>query len=250
MPVRKIIEIDEERCDGCGQCILSCAEGALELVDGKAKLVGEIYCDGIGACLGECPQDALTLVEREVEEFDEAAVHERLQGLKENPQDEIPCGCPSSSAVELKPRAVASEGGQQTALGHFPVKLRLLQPGAPFLKDSDLVLLADCSAVAYANLHADLLPGRAVALACPKFEDADATIDHLAGILAQARPKSVTVAYMEVPCCKGLVYVAQKAVEQAGLDKPLRLLEVTRNGELREHGPAGASAAAQDLAVG
>ncbi|MFH1885943.1 MAG: 4Fe-4S binding protein [Pseudomonadota bacterium] len=239
MSVRQIIEIDEEKCTGCGQCIPACAEGALELVDGKAKLVGEILCDGIGACLGDCPEGALTLVERESEEFDEAAVEQRLGQLGKGKQ---PASCPSAKAMIFAAQAGPRAAGGASALAHWPIKLRLMGPQAPFLKGADLVLLADCGAVAYASLHADLLPGRAVALACPKFEDPDESIGRLAEILKAARPASLTVAYMEVPCCRGLVFVAEKALEKARVEVPVKLMKIARNGEILEDGglaPAG-----------
>jgi len=238
MQPRPIIEIDEEKCDGCGQCILACAEGALELVDGKARLVGEIYCDGLGACLGECPQEALKVIERPAEEFDEEAVEGRLADLKEKsqPQTILACGCPSSEAMTLKPSPIAglTAGGAASSLGHFPIKLQLLGPGAPFLKGADLLLLADCTAAAYPDLHARLLPGRAVALGCPKLDDLEAHIVRLAEIIKHADLKSLTVVHMEVPCCHGFVHAAQQALKRAGVALPLGRIKISRSGEILE----------------
>ena len=231
MSVRRIIEIDKEKCTGCGQCILACAEGALALVDGKARLVGDILCDGIGACLGECPEGALTLTERESGDFDEAAVEKRLAALGRVPEKH-PVSCPSANAVAFVPRAGHRTVAGASALSHWPVKLKLLGPQAPFLKNADLVLLADCGAAAHVGLHADLLPGRAVAMACPMFDDPDEAIARLAAILAEARPSRLTVAYMEVPCCRGLVYVAEKALEKARVQVPVTLLKIARTGEI------------------
>jgi len=243
---RQIIEIDEEKCDGCGQCIIACAEGALELVDGKAKLVSEVYCDGLGACLGECPQGAITIIEREAEEFDEEKVHERLKELEGASagkpgqaagESELACGCPSSTTMTLKPgeSAGSSEGKEadvSSQLGHWPIKLQLLGPDAPFLKGSDLILMADCSAASYPNLHRDFLSGRTIALGCPKLDDLEAHIEKLAQILETAKPKSLTVLYMEVPCCRGFVFAAHKAAGKAGVDLPIRAVMVGRTGEI------------------
>ncbi len=256
MPKRNIIQIDQELCDGCGQCILDCAEGALELRDGKAHLVGEIYCDGLGACLSGCPTGALTVAQCEAEEFDEQAVERRLHALKApeaEPETDpaapapLACGCPGSAAQALAPRATApgaAAGEQASGLGHWPIKLQLLAPQAPFLKDADLVLLADCAAAANPRLHSRVLPGRAVAMACPKLDDAQAHVDKLAAVLAGARPKSLTVMIMEVPCCRGLVWIAQQALEKAGLELPVKVAVITRDGQVAQHqGPVELPAA-------
>ena len=247
--VRPIIEIDEEKCTGCGQCVPACAEGALRIVDGKAKLVGEIYCDGLGACLGECPEGALRVIERPAEGFDEQAVEKLLAEKKAAPADlhgiepapgpgeTLACGCPSSVARSLEPRATEGKGGggdQPSTLGHWPVKLQLLSPQSPFLKGADLLLLADCAAAAYSNLHPKLLPGKAVALACPKLDDAQAHIDKLAEVLAQAGPRSITVVHMEVPCCKGLGFIAQKAMEKSGVSPKLGRMMISMKGGVLE----------------
>ena len=239
---RNIIEIDEEKCTGCGQCILACAEGALALVDGKAKLVGEIYCDGIGACIGTCPADALKIVERPAEEYDEKAVEEHLRKVEHNkvhtgePGDVLPCGCPSGLMTTLEPKKQNSCGHKQhdveSTLGHWPVKLQLLGPNALFLKDADLLLLADCAAAACPNLHEKVLRDRAVAMGCPKLDDLDAHIERLADILAGARPRSLTVVHMEVPCCGAFVSAAHRAIELAGVDIALGRIIISREGDI------------------
>jgi Pyruvate/2-oxoacid:ferredoxin oxidoreductase delta subunit len=249
--LRKIIEIDENLCDGCGECVPSCAEGALQIVDGKARLVGEIYCDGLGACLGECPTGALRMVEREAEPFDEQAVEELLEAQKEAAQTPPPmaCGCPSSQAMSLEPAPAPAPAGEtagapvQSRLGHWPIKLQLLNPQAPFLKGAELVLLADCAAAAVPDLHSRYLAGKAVALACPKLDDAQAHADKLAQVLEGARPASLSVVHMEVPCCRGLEWIAAKALEQTGLDLPVRSVVVGRQGEEQQSRPAQLSAA-------
>jgi len=241
--MRKIINIDEGKCNGCGQCVLDCAEGAIEIIDGKAKLVGEIFCDGLGACLSGCPTGALTIEEREAEDFDEAAVHELLENkkAKSGKKPLVPlmeCGCPSSQTATLKPaRTAPADAACGSALGHWPVKLRLVQAHSPFLKDADLVLLADCAACAYPALHADLLPGKAVVMGCPKFDDPAAYIEKLASILKEAKPKSLTVAIMEVPCCGGFGFAAQKAIEASGVKVPAKVVTIARSGEILEQRP-------------
>lgn len=247
MSKRNIIRIDEEKCTGCGECVTACAEGALAIVDGKARLVSDVYCDGLGACIGECPEGALEVVEREAEDFDEAAVEERLKKTEAEarecsvpspagPDEPLACGCPSSASMSLKPRGAGkaskeAAGEIASELSHWPIKLQLIRPDSPFLKGSDLILLADCGAAAYPDLHRKLLKGRAVCMGCPKFDDIEGHIEKLAAILETARPKSLTVVIMEVPCCRGLVFAAEKAVEAAGSDVPLHLMVVARDGE-------------------
>jgi NAD-dependent dihydropyrimidine dehydrogenase PreA subunit len=240
---RKIIEIDENKCNGCGLCILSCAEGALKLIDGKARLVGDILCDGIGACIGQCPEGALTIIEREADAFDEDAVEHHLR--TEQPHDAVmpgsatlACGCPSSSIMTLTPKKL-SNGQKETScaemnsqLGHWPVKLQLLSPAAPFLKGSDMLLMADCCGVASPTLHNKLLKDRTVAIACPKLDDVEKHIVRLAEILAQATPKTLAVVHMEVPCCTGLVHAAIEALRRSGVNIPMKHIVISRGGEI------------------
>jgi ferredoxin len=247
--IRKMIEIDEEKCDGCGQCIIACEESALELVNDKATLVADFYCDGLGACLGECPQGALTIVEREADAFDEKAVEEKIASEQAKAAPAQACGCPSTSAMSIQtaqagggcPSAAVTSiqgaeaggaKGQPSSLGHFPVKLQLLGPGAPFLMGADLVLLADCVATCYPDLHSDLLPGKAVAMGCPKLDDLEAHINRLSEIIKHSALKSLTVAHMEVPCCSGFVYAAEQALKRSGKALPLHRLEISRDGKV------------------
>jgi Fe-S-cluster-containing hydrogenase component 2 len=235
---RKIIEIDEEKCDGCGNCVPSCAEGAIRIVDGKAKVVADKYCDGLGACLGDCPQGALTLVERQADAFDEAAVHEMLSRQK---SAETPAsgGCPSA-AVKTFPMAGPSmaktpgkpASGGPSALGHWPVQIRLVPAGAPFLKNADLLIAADCVPVAYPSFHKDFLEGKAVMIGCPKFDDAEYYIDKLAQVFAESGIQSVTAVIMEVPCCSGLPMIVKKAMEKSGTDLPYKEVVVSSRGEV------------------
>ncbi len=229
---RKIIEIDPERCDGCGLCVPSCAEGAIQIIDGKATLAAEKYCDGLGACLGECPNDALHIIEREAEDFDEQAVEEYLKGRQQpvGPQSEtkLPCGCPSTTLQTLAPLASCQEANQpktqtapESALGHWPVQIKLVPPTAPFLKKADLLVLADCTALAYPNLHRDFLQGKVVMMGCPKFDDVQEYIQKFTDIFKEADINSVTTLIMEVPCCSGLPWIVKQAMEKAGKNIPL-----------------------------
>ncbi len=238
--MRKIIEIDEEKCTGCGNCVPSCAEGAIEIIDGKAKLVKEIYCDGLGACLGECPEGALKIIEREADDFDEHAVHQHLAERDKKEKEKMPCGCPSSHIqtfiAESSPCQCANQpasfsGESTSALTHWPVKIRLVPAKAPFLKGADLLVLADCSALAYTMLHRDLLPGKVVMMGCPKFDDVQGYIDKFAEIFTVAGIRSITTVYMEVPCCAGLPFIVKKAMEKSGVSIPVQEKVINAKGK-------------------
>jgi len=239
---RKIIQIDEARCDGCGLCIPGCAEGALQVVDGKARIVAERFCDGLGACLGECPNDALKVIEREADEFDEAAVevHMALQGREEPPAGKVPAGrCPSAGIQVLAPASACQganvpRGLQQdsaSALGHWPIQIRLVPPDAPFLKGAELLVLADCGAVAFPALHRDLLRGRVVTMGCPKFDDLALYVDKFAAIFRQAGIRKVVCAYMEVPCCAALPRIVEQGMKKAGVTVPMEHVVVGVRGQ-------------------
>jgi len=235
--LRKIIRIDEEKCNGCGACVPACAEGALQIVDGKAKLIGEKYCDGLGACLGECPQGAITIEQREAEEFDEDAVRHHLEE-KQHATEELPCGCPSATVTQFERQAAT--GGtlgdaiyQQSMLSHWPVQLALVPPAAPFLQGADLVLTADCVPFAYAGFHHDFLRGHALLVACPKLDDFQAHQLKLTDILRHSPVKSLTVVHMEVPCCSGLAHMAKQAIRLSGKDIPFNEVTVGIRGDLK-----------------
>jgi ferredoxin len=250
--MRKIVKIDEEKCDGCGTCVPSCAEGALQIIDGKAKLISEVYCDGLGACLGECPMDAITIEEREADDFDEAAVEAHLH-QQEHAEDTLPCGCPSATVTEFeKPPAFAgcpsanvarftretqSEATateterQDSMLGHWPVQLTLVPPTAPFLKGADVVLAADCVPFAYPEFHRDFLKNRSLLVACPKLDDYQAHLQKLVAILREADVNSLRVLHMEVPCCSGLVHMAQQAIAASGKDVPFSEVTIGVRGD-------------------
>jgi Pyruvate/2-oxoacid:ferredoxin oxidoreductase delta subunit len=239
---RKIIRIDEEKCDGCGLCVPSCAEGAIGIVDGKARLLAEKYCDGLGACLGECPQDALTIIETEVDDFDVEAAEKHVQSRKAVPLPAapvMPCGCPSTLMRIFTPEAACEKANQPvrqnspgSALSHWPVQIRLVPPTAPFLKDAHLLVAADCTPLAYAAFHQDFLSGKVALLGCPKFDDVQDYVDKFTQIFQSNTIQGVTVLVMEVPCCQGLPVIVRKAMTQAGRDIPLKEVVISIQGKI------------------
>jgi NAD-dependent dihydropyrimidine dehydrogenase PreA subunit len=269
---RQIIMIDEEMCTGCGECVPACAEGALEIIEGKARVVAEVLCDGLGACIGECPEGALTIVEREADAFDEDAVEVRLReigrpSLSESghahaaptqaahaPGDPAPgdpakplemphLGCPGSLARELRNESAAAvddpagtfDREAESLLQNWPVQLGLINPNAPFLRHADLLIAADCAPTAYRLFHEDFLRGRSLVIACPKLDDAQAHYEKLALLLQTAKPRSVTVVRMEVPCCSGLVALTRAAAELAEIDVPVEEIVISVGGEQLAH---------------
>ena len=229
---RKIIEINEDLCDGCGQCVPACAEAAIQVIDGKARLVAEKYCDGLGACLGECPTGALRIVEREAEDYDVEAVEVHLES---RPPAEPPArGCPAAQVQTFSPLQTAPTLAAPTgsALSHWPIKIKLVPPKAPFLSGADLLVLADCAGVAYPWLHQELLSGKVVLIGCPKFDDPQEYLDKLTEIFRDAAVKSITVAIMEVPCCSGLAGIVEKARAAAGRKVALEQIVISRQGQV------------------
>lgn len=222
---RKIIQIDEELCNGCAQCIPNCAEGALQIVDGKARIVDDIYCDGLGACLGHCPQGALEVIEREAPEFDEEAVHEYLKTLEQEQQ----VSCNTVTTLSPDPESTP-EVHQGSALRQWPIQLNLVPIKAPFWNDADLLLMADCVAVAQPELHSKLIAGRSIMVGCPKFDNGQHYVDKLTDILKQNSVRSLTVATMEVPCCSGLRRIAELALQGSGKLIPTQNLVVAVDG--------------------
>lgn len=253
MALREMVLIDEEKCDGCGLCVPSCAEGAIQIIDGKAKLVSDNLCDGLGACLGDCPQGAITIEKREADEFDEVAVEKRLDELGRAPElhqdapvpaSDCGCpstqvqsfgGCPSAQVQSVTPEVNADEitGQRPSELRQWPVQLHLVPPTAPFLQDADLLLAADCVPFAYADFHKDMLKNKALLIACPKLDDGQAYIDKLSQMFAQGGIKSLTVAIMEVPCCAGLSAIVRQALTNSGVDIPLETITVKISGEMK-----------------
>jgi Pyruvate/2-oxoacid:ferredoxin oxidoreductase delta subunit len=239
---RKIIQIDDDKCDGCGECVPSCAEGAIQIVDGKARLMAEKYCDGLGACLGECPKDALHVVEREADDFDEKAVEKHLATLPPPPKEAsvMAHGCPSSRMQSFaKPvtcedanRPVSQSGVGASALSHWPVQIKLVPANAPFLKGADLLVAADCTPFAYPDIHRDFLQGKVLMVGCPKFDDAEAYIQKFTDVFKLAGVRSVTVLTMEVPCCQGLPVIVKKGMAAANADIPMSHVVVGVRGNI------------------
>jgi Fe-S-cluster-containing hydrogenase component 2 len=238
---RPIIEINEDLCNGCGYCVPACAEGAIQIVDGKAKLVKDLFCDGLGACLGECPMGALKIIEREADAFDEKAVHEHLKKTKTQPPSPFaPAqgGCPSMSLHTFTPdmeKTAATKGAAEasgSALSHWPIQIRLIPPTAPFLKDGDLLVAADCVPAAYADFHRDFLDGRVLLLGCPKFDDKAEYLQRFTDIFRANEIKSVKVLRMEVPCCSFLLPVVTEAAHRAGKEIPVNEVVITRGGKI------------------
>ena len=249
--VRKIIEIDEELCDGCGQCVPDCAEGSLKIIDGKAKLVADKLCDGLGACLGSCPTGALKIIERDADEFDEEAVEIFLAEEKKQAEAKAPatmdCGCASTHIQSFKPLPAATQAtpcqsanipintlGTDTvdsALTHWPVQIRLIPPHAPFLQNSDILIAADCTAVTIRNFQEKYLEGKVVMMGCPKFDDAESYVQRFAEIIQTCNIKSLTILIMEVPCCSAMNIIIKKAIEKAGKSVPIEQITISTRGK-------------------
>ncbi len=243
MSFRKVIRIDEAKCDGCGECVTSCAEGAIAIRDGKARLVSEIYCDGLGACLGHCPQGAITIEEREAEVFDEAKTREHLARLRNraNGPSSLPVvtahhPCPGSMTRTLGHRSAAADGGPvspiPSALCNWPVQLTLVSPGALYFRNADVLLVADCVPFACADFHQRFLRNRPVIIGCPKLDQAEFYVRKLAEIIHVAQPRSLSVVHMEVPCCAGLTQIAKYALAATESDTPLQDVTVSISGEV------------------
>jgi Pyruvate/2-oxoacid:ferredoxin oxidoreductase delta subunit len=289
MALRNIVKIDEEKCNGCGNCVSACAEGAIQMIDGKAKLVSEIYCDGLGACLNCCPVDAITIEQRDAAEFDEEATNKYLEELARNKaahekQKQKPSGASRrmgdsvdnafahgsptakhpSSLPELRrtesltvPPATASSGGcpgmkmmnfatapkTETAasgdvssqLGQWPVQLKLVSPMAPYFAGADVMLVADCVPFAMGDFHSKLLKGKTIAVACPKLDDTGSYAQKIADIITTGKPASLTVVHMEVPCCTGLLRIAEKAIALAESDLKINDITISLRGEVLAH---------------
>ncbi len=239
MGVRKIIQIDEEKCTGCGECVTSCAEGALEIVDGKAKLISEIYCDGLGACL-VCPEGALEVVEREAEDFDEKAVEKHLQAKKSTQgqlqNQEMTCGCPSSMVRELEaaPTQQGSVSAPTSALRNWPVQLHLVPIKAPYYEEAEVLIAADCTGFTLTNLHQGFLKNRTLIIACPKLDDASFYEEKLTEIFSSNNIKGITILYMTVPCCSGLTRLVWQALTKSGKSIPVEEFKIDFNGAVIE----------------
>ncbi len=243
--IRRIIQIDESKCNGCGACASACHEGAIQMIDGVAKLVRDDYCDGLGDCLPACPTGAITFVEREAAAYDEAAVM-KAKAEKESGIAPLPCGC-SGTAMRTFDRtgndaangaeqnnasgAVANNivSAQPSRLQQWPVQIKLVPPNAPWLSGADLLIAADCTAFAYGNFHEDFIKGRITLVGCPKLDAVDYS-DKLTAILAQNEIRSITVTRMQVPCCGGIEFAVKKALERSGKNIPLEVVTISTSG--------------------
>ncbi len=223
--IRKIVHIDEELCIGCGLCAEACHEGAIAVIDGKAKLLREDYCDGLGDCLPACPTDAITIEEREAAEYDEAAV----RAAKQEP---VQSGCPGTQMHILAPEAPEPDTAAPVSqLAQWPCQIKLVPVRAPYFNDADLLIAADCTAYAYANLHADFMHGRTTLIGCPKLDGID-YCGKLAEIISSNSIRSVTVVRMEVPCCGGLEMAVKRAVQANGNKVPCQVVTISVHGSL------------------
>jgi Pyruvate/2-oxoacid:ferredoxin oxidoreductase delta subunit len=240
MSKRNIVVIDEDKCNGCGLCVSACAEGAIQLVDGKAKLVSDTYCDGLGACLGECPQDAITLEQREAVDFDEEAAKEHIARLQRTKQviqqTDKACGCPGANVrtIDRSTQNCKLPSGESvpSALTNWPVQINLVPVNAPYLKGADLLISADCAPFAFANFHAKLLPGKILLIGCPKLDDANVYVEKLGQIFTHSGIKSITIVRMEVPCCGGLTQIIKQALAISGAKIPVTEVTVGISGDI------------------
>jgi len=223
--LREVVSINEDLCDGCGLCVPACHEGALRIIDGKARLVADRLCDGLGACLGHCPRGAIRVERREAEAFDEAAVP-AARAAEQG-------GCPGSRFAQFDRTPAAAPPQPSTSeLTHWPVQLRLLSPSAPALRGARLLVAADCVPVAYAGFHADFLRDHAVVIACPKLDDTSGYVEKLAAMIAHNDLQDITVVHMEVPCCTGILHAVLQARQLAGLNVPVNEVVVGVRGEI------------------
>ncbi len=235
---RNIIKIDEEKCNGCGQCVLACAEGAIQIIDGKARLVKDSYCDGLGACIGECPTGALQIEDRIAEPFDESLLQHPSPS---KPESLLACGCPGTMAQSLKGSSCQQQKKldnsflieeRQSFLENWPVQLMLVPTEAPYLKNASLVIAADCVPCAYPTFHEKFLAGKVLLIGCPKLDNADLYEEKLAQIFRLNNIKELDIVYMEVPCCRGLIRIVQNALLQSNTRIPVKMTQISIKGEI------------------
>ncbi len=235
--LRKIIKIDEEKCNGCGACAAACHEGAIEMVNGKAKLTREDYCDGLGDCLPSCPTDAISFEMREAPAYDEAAVlKSKAEKTSAAPAKKLPCGCPGTMSKAIKRDAIESDACAApitSKLSQWPVQIKLVPVNAPYFDGANLLIAADCTAYAYGNFHSDFIKGRIALIGCPKLDEGDYT-EKLGAIIKNNNIKSVTIVRMEVPCCGGIENAAKQALRESGKFIPWRVVTVTTDGKILE----------------
>ena len=230
--IRKIIKIDEEKCNGCGACAAACHEGAIDMIDGKAKLVRENYCDGLGDCLPACPVDAISFEEREAPAYDEEAVK---QAQLKKSADTLPCGCPGTQSKALKRETISAESTQSihSQLMQWPCQIKLVPVNAPYFDDANLLIAADCTAYAYGNFHNEFIKGHITIVGCPKLDEGDYA-DKLTQIIANNNIKSVKIVRMEVPCCGGIENAAKRAIQNSGKFIPWQVVTISTDGKIVE----------------
>jgi len=226
--IRRIIKIDEEKCNGCGLCSEACHEGAIEMIDGKAKLTREDYCDGLGDCLPACPANAITFEEREAPAYNEAAV---LAAKQEQSGGTLPCGCPGTQSKAIKREAVSVSSPVTSQLSQWPVQIKLVPINAPYFDNANLLVAADCTAFAYGNFHNEFIRNRITLIGCPKLDEGDYA-EKLTQIIANNNIKSVTVARMEVPCCGGIENAVKRALQASGKFIPWRVVTISTDGRI------------------
>ncbi len=242
--IRKIVKIDPEKCNGCGACVPSCAEGAIQIINGKAVLAADKLCDGLGACLGDCPLDAISIEERDADEFDEAAVEEHLAlegktapAHQQSQPTQHAGGCPGSRAISFAPKQndapAAAPSSRQSQLGQWPVQLHLVSTSAAYFQGADLLITADCVPVAYAGYHEDFLKGKAVVMGCPKLDDNNFYQQKLTELFSKSDIRSITVLRMEVPCCGGITMAARQALANSGKQIPYKEVIIGIQGEIK-----------------
>jgi len=244
---RKIIKIDEDLCTGCGQCVIGCAEGALAIIDGKASVVNEVFCDGLGACIGECPEGALEINEREAPEFDEEAVEIHLESLKKAEKNEMEqvkqivtehthqCGCQSAQTMVFDEPESQTEftGKIPSSLRQWPVQMHLINPRAPYYQGADVLLAADCVGFSYGDFHRDFLKQKSIAIACPKLDQGkEVYVEKIKSLIEDSKINTLTVAMMEVPCCGGLLALAQEGAKRANRKVPIKYVIIGVQGNI------------------
>ncbi|ADL12702.1 ATP-binding protein [Acetohalobium arabaticum] len=232
MKKRPIIKINEEECNGCGNCVVDCEEGALKIVDGKAKLVNEVFCDGLGDCIGNCPTGALTIEKRAAKEFDPEATEEHVKKMKESS-----CSCPGSKIKVMNKETEENQDNEVTVksqLQNWPIQIHLLPSEAPYFENANLLVTADCVPAAYGDYHQQLLKDKIAVMGCPKLDNASSYVNKLSAIIANNNLNSITIARMEVPCCSGLVKIVKEALVEAESNLNIEVVTIGVNGELNK----------------
>ncbi|ABK61297.1 ATP-binding protein [Clostridium novyi] len=239
--IRKIISINEDKCNGCGICATACHEGAIEIINGKAKLIKDEYCDGLGDCLPGCPMDAIKIIEREADEYNEEAVKERIKEREEKSNESLPCGCPGTMAKKIVRKVIKKVKPEEkqisnkevvSELSQWPIQLNLINPHSEFLSDADLLIAADCTAYSYANFHRDFIKGHITMIGCPKLDDVEYYKEKLTEILRYNNVKSVKVIRMTVPCCGGIVSAVKEAMLNSGVIVPYSEVIIDTDGSI------------------